>query len=179
MVRLELLEKRDFVQIVKWFESKTKDFLVQWAGPTYQYPLTVQQMEEHYKKGFNIVNSDIYLYKIVKDDSNEFIGSVQLCKIDKIALSAVIGRFIIGVESMRGKGFGKSALDELVRKGFEDFGLKTLRLKVYDINEMAKKCYEKVGFIKEKHSSNIYKADNGFWGEYDMSIYNESWKESK
>lgn len=179
MVRLELLEKKDFAQIVKWFESKSEDFLVQWAGPTYQYPLTVQQMEEHYINGFNSVNSDTYLYKIVKDHSNEFIGSFQLCKIDKITLSAVVGRFIIGDESMRGKGFGKSALDELVRKGFEDFQLKKLRLKVYDINESAIKCYEKVGFIKEKHTRNIYNADNGFWGEYDMSIYNETWKKSK
>ncbi|KNY25911.1 GNAT family N-acetyltransferase [Pseudobacteroides cellulosolvens] len=179
MVRLELLDKTDFGHIVKWFETNNEDFLVQWAGPTYQYPLTVQQMEEHYKNGFNGADSDTYLYKIIETDSNEFIGSIQLCKIDKVNLCAVVGRFIIGVEGMRGKGFGKSALNGLVRIGFEDFGLKKLHLKVFDRNENAIKCYQKVGFIIVKHMSDVYKANDGFWGEYDMSICCESWRESK
>jgi hypothetical protein len=43
MIRLEYLERADFKKIVEWNEGKSEEFLLQWAGPLYEYPLTISK----------------------------------------------------------------------------------------------------------------------------------------
>lgn len=63
--RLEVLEEQDFLQIVEWVNQYGEDFLIQWAGLTYRYPLTLDQMKSHYITGINSFDSDVFIYRIV------------------------------------------------------------------------------------------------------------------
>ena len=117
--------------IVKWTNEKGKDFLEQWAGKILDFPLTESQID-----GLK----DIYSIFC----ENEFVGIIQ--KIRKEMNNIHIGRFLINPE-LTGKGLGKRALIEFINLIFQDEGVNSITLNVFDYNVGAKKLYEKVGFI--------------------------------
>jgi len=173
-IRLDTLHETDFAQIVKWVNQYPKDFIVQWAGLTYEYPLTIEQMKAHYAKGINSVESDVFLYKIMDED--RFVGSVQLCRFDWERKEAVVGRFLIGDEANRGQGIGKAALREVVKIGFQEFGLETLKLNVYLFNQPAIRCYESAGFRKNLIREKVYQDSNGnWWNNMEMVLGKKDW----
>lgn len=170
-IRLEQLEEKDFPQIVEWINQHDGDFLVQWAGLTYHYPLTAEQMIRHYEKGINSLASDVFIYRIMDNETNRFIGTIQLCRFNRERNDAVIGRFLIGSQMDRGKGNGKAALTEMVRIGFDEFGLRSIRLNVFDCNSRAIRCYESVGFIKGQIQDHVYtSADGRSWSNVEMTL---------
>jgi len=174
MIKLELLSETDFPQIVSWVNQYSRDFMVQWSGKTYEYPLTVDQMKAHYSRGINSIESDVFIYKIM--DDGRFVGSVQLCRFNWETREAVVGRFLIGEETNRGRGIGKKALNELVRIGFHQFGLETIKLNVYEFNRQAIKCYESVGFRKSLYREKMYQDSNGvWWNNFEMTLRKEDW----
>ncbi|CAM4363531.1 hypothetical protein PAAL109150_22650 [Paenibacillus alkaliterrae] len=59
----------------------------------------------HYIKGINSLESDVFIYKIMKQDN--FIGTVQLCRFNTESKEAFIGRFLIGEDLNRERGVGK------------------------------------------------------------------------
>ncbi|MWC29173.1 GNAT family N-acetyltransferase [Paenibacillus sp. MMS18-CY102] len=176
-VNVELLTEADFGTIVGWVNQCDEDFLIQWAGPTYTFPLTVEQMQCHYHKGINSLDADVFLYKIIStDNNNEMIGSLQLCRFDPNKHEAVIGRFLIGEANDRGSGLGTIALKKAVKIGFKQFGLRSIRLNVFDINHAAIRCYERVGFEKGKITENVHTSSKGVqWNNIEMIINNEAW----
>ena len=117
--------------IVKWTNEKGKDFLEQWAGKSLDFPLTESQIDDL---------KDIYSIFC----KNEFVGIIQ--KIRKEMNNIHIGRFLINPE-LTGKGLGKRALIEFINLIFQDEGVNSITLNVFDYNVGAKKLYEKVGFI--------------------------------
>jgi RimJ/RimL family protein N-acetyltransferase len=135
------LEKTDAINIVRWNESRSADFLQQWAGLGYEFPVTECQIIDRLDKS---KSSDYILYKIMLD--NEMIGTVELFKIDKNSKSAVAGRFLLN-PIMTGKGYGTEALKKLLETAY-NMDLKTIQLVVFDFNKSAYRCYEKVGFKK-------------------------------
>lgn len=143
----------------------------------YTYPLTVEQMQAHYNKGINSLESDVFIYKITEAVNNEMIGSLQLCRFDAIEKEDVIGRYIIGDSSRRGSGIGTIALRKTVQIGFEQFNLKKIKLNVFDINNQAIRCYERVGFKKEKITENVYTStQGGQWNNWEMVLEIETWE---
>lgn len=44
-IYLETLSEQDFITIIEWVNQQDEDFIVQWAGLTYTYPLTIEQMK--------------------------------------------------------------------------------------------------------------------------------------
>jgi RimJ/RimL family protein N-acetyltransferase len=178
LVRLEYLEKEDIKKIIDWNKDKSKEHLVQWAGSrTYKYPLTEEQIQKRFVEEVNKPESNTIIFKIIRNDTNEIIGTVELFQINRGKKTARIGRFLIGKPKMRGKGYGKLALYEVVDFAFNKLGLEKLDLSVYDFNKSAIKCYECVGFVKESFKERVEEFDNGtWWNSYTMSIKKENWK---
>src|SRR5690606_5126052 len=84
---------------------------------------------------------------------------------------AAIARFLIGEEQYRGQGVGKKALNQLVRIGFEQFGLESILLNVFDHNKQAIRCYESIGFRKSHYHENKYQDSKGiWWSSYEMTL---------
>jgi len=112
--------------------------------------------------------------KYLKDKNKKFftisygkipIGFMGLSRIDKINHNA--DAFIaIGDDKYRGKGFGKIAMQYLVKFGFKKLGLHKISLGVFEKNKPAVKLYKKLGFVTE----GILKDDVFFAGEYHNQI---------
>lgn len=117
----------------------------------------------------NLIDSDVYVYKIVMAESDEMIGTIELFKVDRENKSAVAGKFLLN-ENKRGLGIGKLALELLVKIGFNELGLNTIKINVFDFNVGAIRCYESVGFIKTTFTENVWESDEGFWNCIGMEI---------
>ena len=61
MIRLELIKKEDLYKIVEWNRNKSADDLLQWAGPLYEYPLTISQVEKYFLDEKNKEVVDTYI----------------------------------------------------------------------------------------------------------------------
>lgn len=172
MIKLEYLEKEDLIKIVEWNTNKSEDYLLQWAGPMYDYPLTIKQVEDYLLNN----NSDIFVYKILSIDTDEFIGTIELREMDIGNKIGRVCRFLIGEDNFRGKGIGRQVLNEILRIGFKGLKFEKITLGVFDFDISAIKCYENAGFVKEKIIENSSKSSTGYWDLYEMSISKIEWQ---
>lgn len=179
MIRLEPLVREDFYKIVEWNRGKSQDFLTQWAGPIYTYPLTEAQLEQFFKENNANSGPEMRIYKIVLECTGNMVGTIELRKYEKEENTARVGRFLIGEETARGKGVGEAALRETVRIAFEELNYKKVCLGVFDFNTSALACYKKVHFEIEKLIEKYREANDGYWNLYDMSITRENWENKK
>lgn len=161
MLKIRPLEREDAVNIVKWNENKTSDFLLQWAGSGYEYPVSEKQIIDRIDA---MPLSGCKIYKIVLED--EMIGTIELINIDEENKTVKIGRYLLNPEAA-GKGYGTKALEKFVSFIFDNFDIKKVWLSVFDFNKSAIRCYEKAGL---KVFSQEVRA-NG-WTAINMEITN-------
>lgn len=133
------LMANDAETIVKWNENKDADFLEQWAGRGYSFPITIAQIHKRIELQ---TQSDYSLFKIVTDDC--VIGTIELMNINREENTADVGRFLLNPQ-WTGKGFGTKAMHAFLKRVFRD-GIEKVSLFVFDNNLSAFYCYQNVGF---------------------------------
>ena len=126
----EGLLPEDKEAIIRWTNSKGADFLQQWAGDALPYPLTIAAL-----------NALPHCFRIEAEGS--FIGMIQQIKVEENNIH--IGRFLIN-PSLTGKGLGTSAMRLFISMLFEEEGVHSISLNVFDDNPAAKNLYAKLGF---------------------------------
>ncbi|ERI94567.1 acetyltransferase, GNAT family [Clostridiales bacterium oral taxon 876 str. F0540] len=179
MIKLKPLQKEDFKKILDWNEDKSAEFLLQWSGPFYEYPLTENQLEWFFDNYIMKEKETLFVYKIIDVKTSEMIGTIELDIKDTVNKIGRVARFLIGEESLRGKGVGREALSEAVRIGFEALKLNKITLGVFDFNTSAIRCYESIGFKKEDLKENYRKIGDTYWNLYDMRITKQEWEKKK
>ncbi|WP_075980669.1 GNAT family N-acetyltransferase [Bacillus massilinigeriensis] len=176
MIRLEYFTESDFNQLINWIESP--EFMIQWSGSSFNYPLDVTQLSKYIEKA-NQENSEIYIYKVIHNESNKVIGHLSLGNINKRNNSARIGRVLVGDQSVRGLGIGQKMIEELLKIAFEELHLHRVSLGVFDFNHSAISCYEKAGFVKEGLLRDHSRVGNQYWNLFEMSILENEWSQKK
>lgn len=174
MIKLKYFEPADFQQLINWIE--TPQFLLQWGGPAFSYPLTENQLAK-YIECANTDNSDTLIYKAIDNETGNVIGHISLGKIDKINKSARVGKVLVGDKNVRGKGVGNLLMKEILQVAFDELNLHRVSLGVFDFNVSAIACYEKVGFIKEGLLRDSRKNGDEYWNLWEMSILENEWLE--
>jgi RimJ/RimL family protein N-acetyltransferase len=81
-------------------------------------------------------------------ETGQHVGSITLRNIDWVARHGELG-LLIGEAAARGKGFGRSAVRQLLDHAFSDLGLQRIYLYVLEANAPAIKVYESCGFVLE------------------------------
>lgn len=157
MLKLRKFEESDIETLINWVEDE--EFLMTWAGPSYKYPLTKNQILDEMDYGKKEKN--ILYFSAIDDKSKQIIGHIQLLRIDMKNKKAVVGRVLIGDKKLRKKGYGFEMLNELFNIAFNNLGLEELELYVFSYNKSAIECYKRAGF-KEKE---IIKGAREFKGE--------------
>jgi RimJ/RimL family protein N-acetyltransferase len=172
-IELKLFERNDFSRLMDWI--KTPEFLLQWAGPIFTFPLNESQLDI-YLKGSQGDPPLRKIYKVINPADRRVIGHIELNDIDLWNKTATVCRVLVGDLSLRRKGIGPQMLKELLEVGFGQFGLHRIDLFVFDFNQAAIRCYEKVGFRKEGHIREARKIGNEYWSLYQMSILEHEWR---
>jgi RimJ/RimL family protein N-acetyltransferase len=174
MIKLRFFERSDFQQLINWIE--TPNFLLEWGGPNFSFPLTEQQLED-YLKGANTDNSLIMIYSVIDNETGDVVGHISLGNIDRKNKSARVGKVLVGDKNVRGKGIGERLMKEILKVAFDELKLHRVSLGVFDFNAPAISCYEKAGFIKEGLHRDSRKIGDEYWSLWEMSILENEWKE--
>lgn len=142
-LHLSKIEKYDMNIIYKWFEDSEFLKYYDYMPPVPQTRAEVDKTFSDYEKKDE---SKVFAVKI--NNSSEIIGIAGFD--DIIAENGVATLFIgIGSKEQRGRGYGKEALNLLLRYGFEDMNLHRIQLNVLEFNISAIKIYEGAGFKME------------------------------
>lgn len=173
MIRLEPFDRDDFAQLIEWADSP--EFLLQWGGPGFDYPLDEQQLEK-YLANSNHADAEKWIYKVVEAQTGEVVGHISLGAIDRKNRSARIGKVLVGDKNKRGKGIGTWMMREILRIAFEELQLHRVSLGVFDFNQSAIATYEKVGFVKEGLLRDCRKMGDSFWSLIEMSMLEEEYR---
>ncbi|WP_182201327.1 GNAT family N-acetyltransferase [Paraliobacillus salinarum] len=172
MIELKYFQQSDFNQLISWFN--TPDFLFQWGGPNFNFPLTEQQLED-YLRDANKEHSNVLIYSVFDKELERVVGHISLKNIDRKNRSARVAKVIVGDENARGKGIGQNMLTEILKVAFNELKLHRVSLGVFDFNTSAIACYEKVGFTKEGLQRDNFKNGDEYWSLVEMSILEDEW----
>lgn len=159
MIKLEQFTNADFKRLISWIENKEE--LIQFAGPVFTFPLTVDQLEKY------LENKNTIAFKVIETTSNQTIGH---CEIYLTETSAKLCRILIGAKSFRGKGLGFDVVMLLLEKCFKEFKYSLVELNVYEWNTPAIKCYEKAGFIINSEKSKSITVNGDVWNSINMTL---------
>ena len=174
-IKLEPFTEGDFDRLIGWIP--TAEFLLQWGGAGFRFPLDRQQLLIGLAKSME-KPPDRLIYKAVNEDDGEVVGHGEILAIDPYNRSATLGRILVGSPRARGCGAGQQLVHELVGICFQELKLHRVALRVYDFNTPAIRCYEKVGFKREGLQRDVHHIGDGFWSVYTMSMLEDEWERS-
>ncbi len=166
MIELKPFDKTDFNQLISWVTSK--ELLIQFAGPIFTFPLTLEQLEIY------VADKNRFPFKVINSKSGVVIGHAEVYysgnKIAKLC------RILIGDKSLRGQGIGEEIVNQLVEYSFNKLGALKVELNVYDWNTSAIKCYKKVGFVINSERNKTTHVENNKWTAINMTLEKFNWK---
>lgn len=171
MIELRRFEQTDCAHLIQWVPDA--QFLLQWAGPRYTFPLTTSQIEETYRKTQK-KNADHLMFKAIRGTDRETVGHIELMHIDRARKSAYIGRVLICRPELRGKGYGSRMITLLIDLAFNAMDMRELTLTVFDYNRSAVACYTKLGFRLYDYQENVRYMDR-HWNLIAMKLTKEYW----
>jgi len=160
MIKFKQFNATDFGRLISWVDSEK--LLIQFAGPIFTFPLTVEQLELY------ISDENRFPFKVIKSETCEVIGHAEIYhsknKVAKLC------RILIGDKNLRGQGIGEEIVKELVEFAFNELSALSIELNVYDWNTSAIKCYEKVGFVVDQSKTKANQFDNNEWTSINMTL---------
>ncbi|MGP4060740.1 GNAT family N-acetyltransferase [Halobacillus sp. H74] len=170
MIELKPFTADDYDQLIQWVD--TPAFLMQWAGPTFHYPLNKEQLKDYSQ------TSDRISFKVIHKNSGETTGHISIGRIDPEQRKARIGKIMVP-SSKRGRGLGTEIMKKMLAFAFNELSLKEVTLGVFDFNTAGICCYEKVGFKKKNLLRNHRKVGNEYWNLLEMSMTKMEWEKNK
>lgn len=174
-ITLQPFTESDIDRLIGWIP--TAEFLLQWGGAGYTFPLDRKQVLFYLAKSMQ-TPPDRLIYKAVNENGGEVVGHGEILAIDTHHRSATLGRILVGSPQARDHGVGQQLVRGLVRICFEELKLHRVALRVYDFNLGAIRCYEKAGFKREGLHRDIHRIGDQYWSVYTMSILEDEWERS-
>lgn len=166
-IKLEPFAATDIDQLIAWIPSA--EFLLQWAGSAFRFPLDRAQLMRHLAKGEK-PDPDRLIFKAMDPRTYGTVGHGELGGIDRRNRSASIARVLVGPPHLRGQGLGEQIISGLLVVAFQKMSLHRVSLNVFDFNSAAIRCYEKVGFKQEGMLREARRHGDEYWNVCVMSI---------
>ena len=170
-IRLRPFGRADFDRLLASAESP--EFVYQWAGPLFTYPLDRPQLERYLLTATG--NPPTTRLFTAIDEAETPVGHIELTRIDRHNRGASVARVLVFAEQ-RGRGIGRAMLTQVLRVGFEELGLHRLELLVFDFNQAAIRAYEHAGMIIEGRLRDVRNVGETFWSVYQMSMLEDEWR---
>ncbi|WP_019910751.1 GNAT family N-acetyltransferase [Paenibacillus sp. HW567] len=172
-ILLRYMDESDFQHMQRW--SVSPEFLKQWAGPSFDYPLDNGQLMEYMQGANHPASSDKLIYCAVERAGGRVVGHLSLARIDRINSSARIGRVIVDPQ-LQGRGIGRGMIQEALRIGFQGLGLHRLSLGAFAFNTAAIRCYENAGFVREGASREAALFNGQYTDCIEFGLLNREWR---
>jgi len=164
MISLEKIDSSSYDKLISWIDSP--EALMQFAGPSYSFPLTKEQLEK------SAEDSTRFAYKVVDTSSNTTIGHAEIHLTND---GAILRRILIGDTNMRGRGLCSPLIDQLLQIVFGELNQVKVELNVFDWNTSAIKCYEKAGFVINPNKVLERTVNGKTWFALNMVLDRANW----
>lgn len=160
-MRLRPYRAADFHYIQKWIGDERTHAL--WCANRLPWPVTLEVFEGMLEDSEREWGGCGYT---LTEDSGLPVGFL-VYSINDVENSG-FASYIVVDSSLRGKGYGTLMLKLLLEYAFSITNVDLLRLNVFNVNERAKRCYEKAGFQKDSFTAEALKYEGEVWGRYLM-----------
>jgi RimJ/RimL family protein N-acetyltransferase len=173
LLLLRPLNDSDLVNVCRWMSSSyilqhsfvvpsAKSLPDDFATPGYAARYFDLLLSDHRRASFAITVD------------GRHVGNIGLKEICTTNLTAEC--FIeIGERSYRGRGLGMQAMQQLLDKAFDDFGLLEVNLEVLEFNFPAIKVYHRLGFVFSGQAGWHYDEFGQYWRVLGMTIKRQTW----
>lgn len=165
MTSLVNFQEEDAAKLISWI--KNEEELMQFAGPQFQLPLTAKQITDSLK------DKNRFAFKVVEVEIAKTIGYAELYLKEN---SFMLARILVDDVGLRGKGYGKVIVKQLLDFGFSNFDKTIAELNVFDWNVHAIRCYEKVGFKTDPHIRLERKVGDKIWVAIRMKLHKDDYR---
>ena len=156
-MRLRPYRKSDFIYLQKWVADARTHAL--WCAGRLPFPLTEDKFQDMLETSEREWGSFGYIFT---EDSGQPVGFL-LYNINEEE-DYGFASYILVDSSLRGKGYGTQMLKLLLQYAFLITNVAEVRLNVFDINERAKRCYEKAGFSEAAFTPEAFEYEEELWG---------------
>ena len=78
-------------------------------------------------------------------------------------------KYMLLYPALRRHGYGTRMMKLALQYAFEESRAASVSLNVFDVNEGARKCYRKAGFIEKHIDRNVFPYKDELWGRCRMS----------
>lgn len=154
-VELRRHSRENYPLYAGWYGDPEVWRLTSWAAA----PLGPPAVERLFEERENSVTDDSFAIHL--RDEGEPIGVISLMNINEAKGSADLS-VIVGHPEDRHHGYGAEAIGLIVDYGFDERGLKSVGLSVFDFNEGAISTYYKLGFSDEGRVRRAVERDGEF-----------------
>lgn len=123
----------------------------------WSFPISTVQQQNWYNR---IINDNSCIRLAIETLEGTLIGAIDLRQIDWKNRSGFVG-IKIGSECNRGKGYGKDAIDTVMKYAFEELNLNRLETTILSYNEPSKQLFtRKCGWkIEGEKKQAVYKGN--------------------
>lgn len=175
-ITLEPFTSADIDTLISWIPSA--QFLLQWAGSTYTYPLDASQISRYLDSAQGEPPPNL-MFKAVEQGTGQYVGHCELIRIDWRNKAARMSRILVGPQALRGQGLGGQIVQALLHVAFKELYLHRVDLGVFDFNHPAIACYERVGFQMEGILRESRRHEDEYWNLCIMSMLEHEWCERR
>lgn len=166
-IRLRAIERSDIPIFVRWFnDPELLRYLAMYV------PMSQAAEEQWFESVLKDESQHVF---VIETADGTPIGNLGLFGIDWKNRCAGCG-IGIGEKEYWSQGYGSDALRILLRFAFADMNLHRVYLKVYDFNQRAIRCYEKLGFRHEGRLRQAHYTSGRYVDELVMGILRPEWE---
>ena len=167
MLRLRPYKSSDAEIIEKWIRDE--DVFLKWGGKLFgEFPVSAQTIDDKYRlNNGDCKEPDNFYPWVALDDSGRVVGHFIMRYLHGDTRILRFGWVIVD-DTVRGKGYGYEMLRLGLKYAFEIFSVDKVTLGVYENNDRAHRCYQKLGFkdleVVEKEPFNVIEMEieNGY-----------------
>lgn len=160
-MRLRPYKKSDFEYLQKWVTDSRTHAL--WCAGRLPFPLSEESFNDMLETSGREWGSYGYTFT---EDSGQPLGFL-LYNINEEE-NYGFASYIVVDSSLRGKGYGAQMMKLLLKYAFLITNVSEVRLNVFDVNERAKRCYEKAGFSETAFTPRAFEHKEELWGRFLM-----------
>lgn len=125
----------------------------------------------------SVISEKKYIFSIIKNEGDKLIGNIELSDIKHSDRTATLG-IMIGENDERSKGYGLEAINLLLDFAFNYLNMNSINLTVLEVNERAKRCYQKAGFKTFGIQRNNKYINGKYYNTVHMDILKDEFKGS-
>ena len=171
-VELRRHDRANYPLYARWYGDEEIWHLTSWMSQPMQ-PAAVERLFKEREKS-SIDDS----FAIHREGEDEPVGAIGLSNISEANASADLS-VIVGEAEARDQGVGTEAIRLILTYAFEELGLNSVALSVFDFNEAAIHTYENLGFEREARMREAIRRDDRFHDAILMRILAADWRDDR